>query len=126
MAHPLAGKPAPKEILVDVERLLAAYASERPDPSNPLERVAFGTSGHRGSSLRRSFNEAHILAVTQAVCEHRAAQGITGPLPPRRGGPLNTPPPHPAGGGRNKAPPADRRPRRHGGDRLDRAARQRA
>src|ERR671935_1521954 len=80
MPHPLAGKPAPKELLVDVERLLAAYASERPDPSNPLERVAFGTSGHRGSSLRRSFNEAHILAVTQAVCEHRASQGITGPL----------------------------------------------
>src|SRR5919201_828572 len=80
MPHPLAGKPAPKEILVDVPRLLAAYTSERPDPSNPLERVAFGTSGHRGSSLRRSFNEAHILAVTQATCEHRAAQGITGPL----------------------------------------------
>src|ERR671935_2889479 len=80
MPHPLAGKPAPKELLVDVERLLAAYASERPDPSNPLERVAFGTSGHRGSSLRRSFNEAHILAVTQATCEYRASQGITGPL----------------------------------------------
>src|SRR5919197_4426963 len=80
MPHPLAGKRAPKELLVDVPRLLAAYASERPDPSNPLERVAFGTSGHRGSSLRRSFNEAHILAVTQATCEYRAAQGTTGPL----------------------------------------------
>jgi phosphoglucomutase len=80
MAHPLAGKPAPKDMLVDVPRLLAAYASERPDPANPLERVAFGTSGHRGSSFRRSFNEAHILAVVQATCEHRAAQGITGPL----------------------------------------------
>src|SRR5919204_4097771 len=80
MPHPLAGKPAPRELLVDVPRLLAAYAAERPDPSNPLERVAFGTSGHRGSSLRRSFNEAHILAVTQATCEYRAAQGTTGPL----------------------------------------------
>jgi phosphoglucomutase len=80
MAHPLAGKPAPKDMLVDVPRLLAAYASERPDPENPQERVAFGTSGHRGSSLRRSFNETHILAIVQATCEHRATQGITGPL----------------------------------------------
>jgi phosphoglucomutase len=80
MAHPLAGKPAPKDMLVDVPRLLAAYSADRPDPENPQERVAFGTSGHRGSSLRRSFNEAHILAVAQATCEHRAAQGITGPL----------------------------------------------
>ncbi|HEX9290185.1 MAG TPA: phosphoglucomutase (alpha-D-glucose-1,6-bisphosphate-dependent) [Anaeromyxobacteraceae bacterium] len=80
MAHPLAGKPAPRSMLVDVARLLEAYASERPDPANPQERVAFGTSGHRGSSFRRSFNEAHILAVVQATCEHRAAQGITGPL----------------------------------------------
>jgi phosphoglucomutase len=67
-------------MLVDVPRLLEAYASEVPDPSNPLERVAFGTSGHRGSSLRRSFNEAHLLAVAQAICEYRAAQGTTGPL----------------------------------------------
>ena len=80
MAHPLAGKPAPSSMLVDVARLLEAYSAERPDPSNPLERVAFGTSGHRGSSLRRSFNEAHILAVVQATCEYRASQGITGPL----------------------------------------------
>ncbi|MFL5264351.1 MAG: phosphoglucomutase (alpha-D-glucose-1,6-bisphosphate-dependent) [Anaeromyxobacteraceae bacterium] len=80
MAHPLAGKPAPKDMLVDVPRMLAAYASERPDPANPLERVAFGTSGHRGSSLKRSFNEAHILAIVQATCEHRASQGISGPL----------------------------------------------
>jgi phosphoglucomutase len=80
MAHPLAGKPAPRELLVDVARLLDAYASETPDPANPLERVAFGTSGHRGSSLKRSFNEAHLLAVAQAVCEYRAAQGTTGPL----------------------------------------------
>ena len=80
MAHPLAGKPAPASMLVDVPRLLDAYATERPDPANPLERVAFGTSGHRGSSLRRSFNEAHILAVVQAICEYRASQGIAGPL----------------------------------------------
>src|SRR5690349_14572722 len=80
MAHPLAGKPAPKDMLVDVARMLAAYASERPDATNPLERVAFGTSGHRGSSLKRSFNEAHILAIVQATCEHRASQGISGPL----------------------------------------------
>jgi phosphoglucomutase len=80
MAHPLAGKLAPKELLVDVARLLDAYHSERPDPARPDERVAFGTSGHRGSSLRRSFNEAHILAVVQATCEHRASQGVTGPL----------------------------------------------
>jgi phosphoglucomutase len=67
-------------MLVDVARLLDAYAAERPDPAIPGERVSFGTSGHRGSSLRRSFNEAHILAVVQATCEHRASQGITGPL----------------------------------------------
>ncbi|WP_242360868.1 phosphoglucomutase (alpha-D-glucose-1,6-bisphosphate-dependent) [Anaeromyxobacter sp. SG17] len=80
MPHPLAGKPAPKDLLVDVADLLRRYVSERPDPANPDERVAFGTSGHRGSSLRRSFNEAHILAVAQAVCEHRARAGVTGPL----------------------------------------------
>src|SRR6516165_7921471 len=80
MAHPLAGKPAPRELLVDVPELLRRYASDRPDPANPAERVGFGTSGHRGSSLRRSFNEAHILAIAQAVCEQRAGAGVTGPL----------------------------------------------
>src|SRR5512142_894390 len=80
MAHPLAGKPAPREMLVDVPELLRRYHDDAPDPQRPAERVAFGTSGHRGSSLRRSFNEAHILAVAQAVCEHRSAAGITGPL----------------------------------------------
>ena len=80
MAHPLAGKPAPRELLVDVPELLRRYASDEPDPANPAERVAFGTSGHRGSSLRRSFNEAHILAIAQAVCEQRAGAGVTGPL----------------------------------------------
>jgi phosphoglucomutase len=80
MAHPLAGRPAPRELLVDVPDLLRRYASEVPDPANPAERVSFGTSGHRGSSLRRSFNEAHILAVAQAVSEHRARAGVSGPL----------------------------------------------
>ncbi len=67
-------------MLVDVERLRELYYSERPDPRDPAQRVAFGTSGHRGSSLRRSFNEAHILAIAQAVCDYRAGQGIEGPL----------------------------------------------
>ncbi len=79
MAHPLAGKPAPRELLVDLELLRRRYF-EKPDPSDPQQRVSFGTSGHRGSSLRGSFNEAHVLAVTQAVCEYREAQGTTGPL----------------------------------------------
>jgi len=77
---PLAGKPAPKGILVDIDKLLAAYADIRPDPSNPAQRVAFGTSGHRGSSLDGSFNEWHILAITQAICDYRAKEGVTGPL----------------------------------------------
>jgi phosphoglucomutase len=77
---PLAGKPAPKNMLVDLDRLEAAYHDVRPDPANPAQRVQFGTSGHRGSSLNGSFNEAHVLAITQAICEHRRAQGIDGPL----------------------------------------------
>ncbi|HUJ24774.1 MAG TPA: phosphoglucomutase (alpha-D-glucose-1,6-bisphosphate-dependent) [Myxococcales bacterium] len=80
MVHPLAGKPAPREVLVDVERLRRLYFEEKPDPAVPEQRVAFGTSGHRGSSLKRAFNEAHILAIAQAVCEYRKAQGTTGPL----------------------------------------------
>jgi phosphoglucomutase len=80
MVHPLAGRPAPRSILVDVPRLVTAYFTDTPDPSRPEERVAFGTSGHRGSSLRRAFNEAHILATTQAICEHRRAAGVNGPL----------------------------------------------
>jgi phosphoglucomutase len=79
MAHPLAGKPAPRELLVDLDLLLRRYF-DKPDPADPQQRVSFGTSGHRGSSLRGSFNEAHILAVTQAICEYRKAQGTTGPL----------------------------------------------
>ena len=78
--HPLAGKPAPFEILVNVPRLISAYYTGEPDPANPAQRVAFGTSGHRGSSLKGSFNESHILAISQAICEYRRAQGITGPL----------------------------------------------
>lgn len=76
----LAGKPAPESILQNIPRLVSAYYCYRPDPDNPAERISFGTSGHRGSSLRRSFNEPHILAVTQALCDHRRSQEIDGPL----------------------------------------------
>ena len=79
-AHPLAGKPAPRELLVNVPRLVTAYYANRPDPADPAQRVAFGTSGHRGSSLANGFNEAHILAIATAIVEHRAARAITGPL----------------------------------------------
>lgn len=78
--HPLAGKPAPYDLLVNIPRLISAYYTVEPDPSNPAQRVAFGTSGHRGSSFKNSFNEAHILAIAQAISEFRQAQGITGPL----------------------------------------------
>jgi len=78
--HELAGKPAPREQLIDVSRLVTAYFTAHPDPDHPGERVAFGTSGHRGSSLARSFNDDHIAAIAQAVCEHRAERGIDGPL----------------------------------------------
>jgi len=77
---PLAGKPAPSSLLVDVPKLLAAYADLRPDPSVPAQRVAFGTSGHRGSSFDRSFNEWHLLAISQAICEYRKSKQIDGPL----------------------------------------------
>jgi phosphoglucomutase len=77
---PLAGKPAPPEQLIDVEKLTTAYYSQQPDPAVPAQRVAFGTSGHRGSSLETSFNEAHIVAISQAICEYRRAQGTSGPL----------------------------------------------
>jgi phosphoglucomutase len=78
--HPLAGKVAPYEYLIHVPRLISAYYTHQPDPGNPAHRVAFGTSGHRGSSLEDSFNEAHILAISQAIYELRKSQGITGPL----------------------------------------------
>jgi len=77
---PLAGIPAPKSILVDVPKLLAAYVDLKPDPGVPAQRVAFGTSGHRGSSFERSFNEWHILAISQAICDYRMGHGIDGPL----------------------------------------------
>jgi phosphoglucomutase len=80
MPHPLAGKPAPAEILVDVDRLVDAYYSKQPNVEDTEQLVSFGTSGHRGSSLNGSFNEAHILAVTQAICEYRRQEGITGPV----------------------------------------------
>lgn len=77
---PLAGKPAPASILADIPALLSAYADLRPDASVAAQRVAFGTSGHRGSSLDRSFNAWHILAISQAICDYRTSQGIDGPL----------------------------------------------
>ena len=80
MPHPLAGQPAPKEYLTDIPALLAAYAARQPDIDDPAQRVAFGTSGHRGSALAGSFNEAHVLAIAQAVCDYRAQAGIDGPL----------------------------------------------
>ena len=78
--HPLAGKPAPVEMLIDVASLDRDYYSRTPDIGNPNQLVSFGTSGHRGTPLDGTFTEAHILAITQAICEHRKAAGITGPL----------------------------------------------
>ncbi|HWA76488.1 MAG TPA: phosphoglucomutase (alpha-D-glucose-1,6-bisphosphate-dependent) [Polyangiaceae bacterium] len=78
--HPLAGSPAPLDRLIDPERLIAAYYRDTPDPGVAEQRVSFGTSGHRGSALQRAFNEAHIVAITQAICEYRARAGTTGPL----------------------------------------------
>jgi phosphoglucomutase len=80
MPHPLAGKPAPNDILVDVAKLRREYFDRKIDPKDPKQRVRFGTSGHRGSALNGAFNEAHILAMTQAVIDYRKSKGITGPL----------------------------------------------
>src|SRR3974390_1930007 len=77
---PLAGKPAPKKILVDLTRLEREYYERRPDLGDANQLVSFGTSGHRGSPLRGTFTEAHILAITQAICDYRRTQGIDGPL----------------------------------------------
>src|SRR5271156_304618 len=77
---PYAGKPAPKNMLVDVAALEREYYKRRPDPANPNQLVSFGTSGHRGSPLHGSFTEAHILAITQAICDYRQSQGTDGPL----------------------------------------------
>ena len=78
--HPLAGKPAPESILTNIPRLVANYYSLEPDPGEAAHRVSFGTSGHRGCADHHSFNEAHILAISQALAEHRRAKGIDGPL----------------------------------------------
>jgi phosphoglucomutase len=77
---PLAGKPAPKELLIDPAQLEREYYARKPEPADPAQLVSFGTSGHRGSPLKGSFNEAHIVATTQAICDYRRAQGINGPL----------------------------------------------
>ena len=78
--HEWAGKPAPLELRINVPRLMAAYYTEQPDPENPQHAVSFGTSGHRGCSLDRTFNENHILAISQAICEFRLTEGTSGPL----------------------------------------------
>jgi phosphoglucomutase len=78
--HPQAGQKAPQAVLANIPRLVSAYYAHRPDPDIPEQRVAFGTSGHRGCALKNSFNQDHILAISQAICEYRTAQGIDGPL----------------------------------------------
>jgi phosphoglucomutase len=78
--NPLAGKPADPSMLANIPRLVTAYFAGRPDPAVPAQRVAFGTSGHRGSALNHAFNEAHIVAITQALCDHRQSAGLSGPL----------------------------------------------
>jgi phosphoglucomutase len=80
VVHELAGKPVPRTLLANIPRLISAYYTYNPDVSNPTHGVAFGTSGHRGSSLKSSFNEDHILAISQAICEYRKSRKITGPL----------------------------------------------
>src|ERR1700733_15958733 len=77
---PLAGKPVPASLLVNVPRLVTAYFALAPDPDVATQRVAFGTSGHRGSAFAAAFNEAHILAISQAVCQYRKQAGVDGPL----------------------------------------------
>jgi phosphoglucomutase len=78
--NPLAGKPADPSMLANIPRLVTAYFAGRPDPSVPAQRVSFGTSGHRGSALNHAFNEAHIVAISQALCDHRQSAGLSGPL----------------------------------------------
>ena len=78
--HKLAGKPAPHELLVNIPRLISAYYTHKPDTGNPHNMVSFGTSGHRGSSFKNSFNEDHVLAICQAICELKEYRDITGPL----------------------------------------------
>ena len=78
--NPLAGKTRDPSMLANIPRLVTAYFAGKPDPSVPAQRVAFGTSGHRGSAFNNAFNEAHILAISQALCDHRQSAGIAGPL----------------------------------------------
>src|SRR5262249_58045342 len=78
--NPAEGRPVVPPALVNVAGLVTAYSANNPDPADPAQRVAFGTSGHRGSSLRNSFNENHILATTQAICDYRREEGLSGPL----------------------------------------------
>ena len=80
MTTPKPGQPVPASALTNIPRLVTAYFAGKPDPDDPAQRVAFGTSGHRGSSLKTSFNENHILATTQAICDYRRDAGLTGPL----------------------------------------------
>ena len=80
VVNPAAGKPVPPNALANIPRLITAYFASKPDPADPAQRVSFGTSGHRGSSLKNSFNEDHILATTQAICDYRRGAGLTGPL----------------------------------------------
>src|SRR3989454_8183889 len=77
---PLAGQPPPQAMLLDVAKVVTAYYAEIPDPSVPGQRVAFGTSGHRGSAFEKTFNEWHVLAISEAICRYRRQQGIGGPL----------------------------------------------
>ena len=78
--HPLAGKPAPTDVLIDVGEIEKAYYERQPNVENPRQLVSFGTSGHRGSPLDGTLNEAHILAITQAICDYRRRKKISGPL----------------------------------------------
>ncbi len=78
--HELAGRPAPRSVLANIPRLVSRYYNQKPDVTDRGQRVSFGTSGHRGSSLKSSFNEAHIATISQAICELRASKNITGPL----------------------------------------------
>ena len=80
VVHPLAGRPAPPDVLANIPRLVTDFYALEPDVSVAEQRVSFGTSGHRGSSGNASFNEAHIVAITAAICDHRAAHGVFGPL----------------------------------------------
>jgi hypothetical protein len=109
----LAGKPAPKDMLIDPARLEREYFDRRPDPSDPNQLVSFGTSGHRGTPLNATFTEAHILAITQAICDYRRGQGTDGPLYMGKDTHAVSAPAH-ARGWRLQVQPDQRRPRRHG------------